>query len=930
MHPAVFAEKWWKLAPGITEQAGAQTHWSDLCAVLDRPKPTEHFQSADYAFERQVRKVGTGTAGRADVFMRDRFIVEYKRAGGELGQAMQQAFLYARELGNPPLIVASDFLRMRIETNFTATPPRNIHLTLDDISTNRQIDERHTTHDVLRALFDDPEELHPRHIRERITRVATAQIGAITQALKHRGAPARQAAHFMMRLVFAMFAEDIGMLPQGLMGRVLKRAQLAPHMSQSTFQELFRAMQHGGPFWDMDLRHFNGGLFDDQLALEITAQEAARLQEAALLDWSNVEPVIFGTLFENSLENATRSRLGAHFTDVRDILRVTDVVIMDPLRREWQTVKTQAEELAQRKATRLAAGEVLKSFQERLARTFVLDPACGSGNFLVVALGQLLDLEHEVRELAHDLGAGRLSMPPLVHPKQMHGLEIEPAAYELASISTWISYFQWHAARDKSSIQREPILQKLSSIQNRDALLNEDGTEAVWPEAEFIVGNPPFMGDKVMRTRLGSDYTENLREVYGDRLPGQSDLVCYWPEKARAAIEAGTTCRAGFVTTNSIRGGKNRVVLERIKVSGDLFMAWPDEPWEQDGAAVRVSLFGFDGGSEELRMLNDEHVAVINADLTAGSDVTAAVPLAENAGLSFIGTQKGGAFDISEEVALAWLDLPNPTGVSNREVVKPWVNGMDIARRPSRRWIVDFNQMGESAASAYLLPFSYIQRAVKPEREGSRDRLSKVHWWLHQRSRPDMRVGLAGLSRYLVTPRVAKHRLWVYVPANTVPDSRLVVIAREDEAMLGVLSSSIHEWWSLAQGGWHGVGNDPQYNAVSCFETFPFPNPTDEQRAEIEESVQYIVQLRECLLALSEKATLTGLYNDVARLRQTLDATHPTAALAIAHDRLDAAVAAAYGWEGLPSKDEVLARLLALNLERAEDRCDRLSCTCLL
>lgn len=907
MSPAEFAGKWEKESKTATERDSAQPHWMDLCEVFDHPKPGS---SPDYKFERTVLKVGTKDKGFADVFKRGHFIVEYKAPGRDLGAALKQATLYARDLDNPPLLITSDLRLIEVNTAFTGTSPKTYRVTLDDIREDHAIAGTHLrAQGVLRAALHQPAELDPRLFREKITLEATQRVGQVARRLGVREGKGRS-AHLMMRLVFAFFAENVGMLPRGLVGRVLERAQAHPERSESYFRELFSAMQGGGEFWGTDIRHFNGGLFDSSDALAITAQDAADLRFAAELDWSEVEPSIFGTLFENSLDADTRSRRGAHYTSVTDIERIVDRVVMEPLWTDWDALR---HDLVKMKRNQRL--ERIFEFQDRLTAVKVLDPACGSGNFLFVALKKMLDLEHQVRAAAVMNDIGEFEMPPLVHPRQMLGIEIEPFAHELTSITLWMGYFQWKRAH--GGHWETPILQKLDNVQNRDALLNEDGSEAEWPAADFIVGNPPFLGDKVMRGHLGDDYTDRLRTVYGQRLPGQSDLVCYWPEKARAAIEAGNTRRAGFVTTNSIRGGKNRVVLERIKASGDLFMAWPDEPWEQDGAAVRVSLFGFDGGSEELRTLNDQHVAVINADLTVGSDVTAAVPLTENAGLSFIGTQKGGAFDIPEEVALAWLDLPNSTGVSNHDVVKPWVNGMDITRRPSRRWIVDFNQMSESVASAYLLPFTYIQQTVKPERDRSRDRLSKVHWWLHQRSRPDMRVGLAGLSRYLVTPRVAKHRLWVYVPMDTVPDSRLVVIAREDGLTHGVLSSSIHEWWSLAQGGWHGVGNDPQYNAVSCFETFPFPHPTEEQRTEIEESVQYIVQLRECLLGLSEKATLTGLYNDVVRLRHTLDATHPAAALALAHDRLDTAVATAYGWESLPAKEEVLARLLALNLERA-------------
>ena len=306
------------------------------------------------------------------------------------------------------------------------------------------------------------------------------------------------------------------------------------------------------------------GLFDGEDALAITSAEAADLVGAARLDWSEVEPSIFGTLFENSLDAETRSRRGAHYTSVNDIERVVDRVVMEPLWAEWDALRHSLQKMKRQQRV-----EQLFAFQDRIHAVRVLDPACGSGNFLFVALKKLLDLEYQVRSAVTMNGVGEFEMPPLVHPRQMLGLEIEPFAHELAGITLWMGYFQWKRAHGGD--WETPVLQSLNNIQNRDALLDPDGAEARWPDAEFIVGNPPFLGDKMMRTQLGSEYTDTLRGVYGDRLPGQSDLVCYWPEKARAMVESGVTRRAGFVTTNSIRGGRNRVVLERIKATGALY-----------------------------------------------------------------------------------------------------------------------------------------------------------------------------------------------------------------------------------------------------------------------------------------------------------------------------------------------------------------------
>lgn len=914
MQPQEFAEKWRRTSPNLSERAAYQEHWRDLCALLGEPTPSTDATGEHYAFEKHVKKAGTGETGYADVFYRDHFIVEYKGHGKSLGRALQQALLYARELDNPPLLVVSDLATIEIHTNFTGSP-RTVRLTLDDIAEDAPVGGDFTALTALRALFHDPERFNPRHLRERVTEAATAQMGRVARALTARGAEPGQAEHFLMRLVFAMFAEDVGLLPRGLLTRILTRSREHPERSRGYFQDLFAAMQEGGEFWGEDIRYFNGGLFDDQTALALSREDAEALLQAAQLDWSAVEPAIFGTLFEHSLHPDVRAMRGAHYTAVPDIVRLTEPVIMQPLRREWLQVKQATDQAVSRRGGQAEALALVSTFHNRLAQVRVLDPACGSGNFLVVALGQLLDLEHEVRTFAFELGAGPFAVPPRIHPQQFLGIEIEEIAHELASVTVWIAFFQWKAAHGGE--WGNPVLQQLDSIQHRDAVLTPELTEAEWPEADFIVGNPPFMGDKAMRTRLRPEYTAALRRVYGDRLPGQSDLVCYWVEKAREAIAQRRSSRAGFVTTNSIRTGKNRVVLEKIKETGDLFMAWPDEPWLQVDAAVRVSIFAFDDGREQDRRLNGEPVSTITPSLTTGVDVSQARRLLGNAGRAFIGGMKKGRFEIPGEVAQAWLDLPNNGGVSNREVLFPWINGMDIARRPSNRWIIDFGTRTEAEARQYLMPFEHVLQQVKPEREQVLSTQEREQWWRHGRTAPDLRRAIADLPRFIGIPRVARHLLPVWLQGPLVVDGQVVVVACDDDFTFGVLASRIHQIWAHALGSFMGVGNDLRYTPSTCFETFPFPTPDPAQQSDVEQAAREVVAARDYLLAQGEKETLTGLYNAVEQWQLETDTLHPVAPLALAHRRLDQTVAAAYGWPWPLGTEDVLARLLTLNLARA-------------
>lgn len=915
MTPSNFAAKWERVT--TTERASAQSHFLDLCELLEVPKPLDVDPDGTfYTFERAVTKA-VGGKGFADVWKRGFFAWEYKGKRKNLLDAYGQLVLYAGDLENPPLLVVCDLYHFEVHTNFTGTPKQVHRFTVHDLQDPK-------TRQLLSWVFTDPERLNPKYHRESVTREASQQVAALAAKLSRRGHDPETVAHFMMQLVFAFFAEDVGLLPDKLVTRILERTAATPERAQRYISELFQAMATGGEVLLEDVPYFNGGLFDNRGALPLEADELRALLEAAKLDWGQVEPAIFGTLFERSLDPAKRSQLGAHYTSREDILRIVEPVVLAPLRAEWEALRAHVdtfvqttdlsglgERAAQTQRNRHINGPIA-DFLGRLQSLKVLDPACGSGNFLYVAMQQLKELEREVVAFAQSVGAPGFQ---LIGPRQFYGLELSVFAHELASIVVWIGYLQWNHLNGLSNRQT-PILERLDTIRRQDALLDGEG-ETEWPEAEFIVGNPPFLGDKRMRGELGDAYVEKLRELFRDRVPGQADFVCYWFEKSRAHIEQGKAKRAGLISTNSIRGGASRKVLESIKETGDMFMAWADEPWILEGAAVRVSLVGFDDGTETARTLDGKPAAVINPDLTGSTDVTQAKVLSENQGVAFIGIQKGGAFDIPGDLARSWLKLPNPNGRSNTDVLRPYVNGMDITRWPSDTWIIDFNQLGEQEASEYIVPFGYVEENIKPERLANRDKASSTYWWLHQRTRPDMRHALNGLSRYLATPRVAKHRLWVYVPVKTLVDSRIVVVTDESMYTFGVLHSRLHEVWSLATCSWHGVGNDPTYNAKSCFETFPFPHPTETQRADIEKWAKYLDDVRTQLVGAEQTRTLTKLYNDLTDLRATRDSNSPVYPLLLAHEKLDAAVAAAYGWAWPLSDDEILAALLALNLERA-------------
>ena len=922
-------------ASQLTERAAAQSHFLDLCRVLGQPEPSSDPTGESYAFEKSVSKVGgkgSGGSGFADVWLRDRFAWEYKGKRKDLAGAYDQLLQYREELGNPPLLVVCDLNRFEVHTNFTATAKRVFAFTLAELGKNEPTaDCRRPPLDVLRALFEDPDRLRPERTTAAITQEAARGFGRLALSLQGGGHDPHTVSRFLIRVLFCLFAEDVGLLPPGLFTALVEKTKARPGDFAQRLGLLFAAMAGGGGFGADDIKHFNGGLFNDAAVLPMTSQDLSTLAACAKLDWSSIEPSIFGTLFERSLDPASRAQLGAHYTSREDILLVVEPVLMAPLRRRWAEVQKRALPLIERRdaaptpaARRKAGGDLnalLQGFSEELAGVRVLDPACGSGNFLYVGLRALLDLEKDAITFAIASDAGGFF--PRVGPEQMRGIELNNYAHELAPITVWIGYIQW--LRDNGFGQpAEPILRDIQTIQAGDAVLayDDDGrpVEPVWPEADVIIGNPPFLGDKRMRTELGHEYAEDLRRLYGGRVPGGADLVCYWFERARALIEAGKVQRAGLLSTNSIRNGSNRIALERIKQSGDIFLAWADRPWVLDGAAVRVSMVGFDNGTETERLLDGVPAETINADLSGRADVTKARPLTENSGLVFLGMMKGGPFDLDDAQARAMLGVPlNVNGRPNSDVVRPRLGGQDVTGRPRGGYVIDFGvDMSEADAALYELPFEYIRTHVKPLRDVNRRESMKRRWWTHGEPRRALRAALEGKARCIVTPEVAKHRLFAWMDTATVPDHKLHVFARDDDYFFGVLQSRVHELWSLALCSWMGIGNDPSYSSSRTFGTFPFPWPPNAEPADdpkvqaIAEAARKLVEMRGAWLnpersspADLAKKTLTNLYN--AR-PAWLDGLHRA---------LDDAVLAAYGWPATLTDAALLEGLLALNLSRA-------------
>lgn len=847
MTPQAFIKKWHNNE--LKERSASQSHFNDLCKLLDIEDPTTADSKGEwFTFEKGASKT-IGGDGWADVWRKDCFAWEYKGKRANLDKAFEQLLQYAIALQNPPLLIVSDMDVIRIHTNWTNTVQKVHTIPLDDLTdaANR---------DLLRNAFLDPEKLKPTKTRQLVTEQAAQNFANMAQRLRERGHDPQEVAHFINRLVFCMFAEDVELLPNKMFERMIKTARPKPETFATHAKALFGAMKTGGLVGFETVEWFNGGLFDSDDVLPLEWQDLDDLIRAATLDWSDIDPSILGTLFERGLDPAKRSQLGAHYTDREKIMQIVNPVIVEPLLAEWAEVKAQIEAQLDKapKATKTKllstkeksartraldkAEKLHLKFIERLKAFRALDPACGSGNFLYIALLELKNIEHRVNLEVEALGLPRGF--PQLGPEVVLGIELSSYAAELARVSVWIGEIQW-MRRNGFEAAKNPVLRTLKSadgvdtIENRDAVLAPDGAQSRWPKADVVIGNPPFLGNKKMIAELGEDYTLALRNAYRDT-PGGVDLVAYWFVKAWAQMQSAQLVTAGLVSTNSIRGGANREVLKPVVTVGSIFEAWSDEEWTVDGAAVRVSLISFSSGKSAHGKLDGKHVAEILSDLTAntlGMDLTKSTPLDENAFVAFQGTIKTGPFEIDGGLARDWLKLPiNPNGKRNGDVLRPWSNGMDVTQRPSGQWIVDFGtDMHEIDAALYEAPFSHLREAINEENAKraeagkpllrGRELRALDGWWLHQRPRPEMREGLNGLGRYIISPRVSKYRLFTWVDATTLADSAIIAIARDDDTTLGILHSTFHELWSLRMGS--SLEDRPRYTPSTTFETFPFP-----------------------------------------------------------------------------------------------------------
>ncbi len=1014
----------WTKASG-SERANYQLFVTELCRLLDVEPPQPAFADAGenaYVFERRVtfrHGDGSESAGFIDCYRRGAFVLEAKKLKTGGAQTFDDALLraraqpenYARALpateGRPPFLVFVDVGNVielysefsRSGATYTPYPdPRSHRIGVNDFLRD-DIRER------LRLLFTDPLALDPSRQTARVTREIAAHLAEVAKSLEGAGHAAEAVAGFLTRCLFSMFAEDVALIPKGAFSELLRSLKEAPEQFAPMVGELWRAMDKGE--FSIAIRaalpRFNGKLFKSpeagSLVLPVTKQHIQLLIEAAKADWTQVEPAIFGTLLERALDPQERHALGAHYTPRAYVERLVLPTVIEPLRKEWRNVQAAAVLHANAGRHKEAVTE-LRNFHHRLCALRVLDPACGSGNFLYVTLEHMKRLEGEVLNQLHDLGETQSLLEAeglTVDPHQFLGLELNPRAAAIAELVLWIGYLQWHFRTQGSGLPPSPILKDFKNIQCADAVLAFDSVDfvlddkgipvsrwdgrsfkthpvtgeqvpdeaartplqryqnprrAAWPAADVVVGNPPFIGNKRMRLALGDGYVDALRSVWGD-VPESADFVMFWWHHAADLVAQGEISRFGFITTNSLTQAFNRRIVQAALDNGvHLAFAIPDHPWVEnsDGAAVRIAMTVAAAGTDEGRLctVSAERAAdgqkggegldvelierngSIHADLSVGANVSAALPLQANSGLSNRGVIPHGAgMSVTPEEA-SHLESGAP--------IRPYRNGKDLTDRPRGLLVIDcYGLTSEEVRQRYPRLYQWLVDHVKPERDAHRDKDLREKWWLHRRNNEDLRRSLAGLPRYIATGQTAKYRLFQFLDASILPDDKLIAIALDDAYFLGVLSSRVHVVWALAAGGWMGVGNDPVYNKSKCFDAFPFPAATPAQQARIRDLAEQIDAHRKRVLAAHAELTLTGLYNVMQKVGagDTASAAPLTAKERVIHDKglvavlhslhtdLDAAVLDAYGWSDLvgngATDETLLERLVALNRERTSE-----------
>jgi N-6 DNA Methylase len=846
-------------------------------------------------FEQRIEKSSkTGNMGFADLLWKNHVLFEMKKRGANLSDRdyrsqAERYYIRIKKSERPRYVILCNFDEFHIY-DFDNQPDEPV-----DIIPLEKLPQR-----VSALTFMEGRTLTPifQNNQVEITEKAARRLGDLLNSLLERGERNNyqkysplQAQRFVLQCVLAMYAEDIGLLPSALFTRSVQECLTDNLNSYDVLGGLFRAMNEEGITPDgkyEGVEYFNGGLFNEIHPIRLEQGELNLLKVCAEQDWSKVRPSIFGNLFEGALKYADKSKEktkkqrhthGIHFTSEGDIRSI----VIPTIRDYWENKINQADSLKE-----------LQRLYQQLINYKVLDPACGSGNFLYVAYQELKYIEKILLEkIANydDLS----NYQNKVSPQQFHGMDLNPFAVELAKVTLMIG--RKVAIANLGLNEPSLPLDKLDqNIICTDALFTD------WIKADAIIGNPPFLGGKNIRLSLGDDYVNRLFA----RFPNIKDVdfCSYWFRIAHDKLDSKG--RAGLVATNSISQNKSRAVsLDYITENGGyLYNAISSQEWSGE-AKVHVSIVNWSKEKPQHYILDGQEVTGINSSLTSTINVTKSVKLKANANQCFQGIAPvGKGFIITKSQREEWIK----NDPKNLEVIKLLSSGADLTEQPCgtpQRWIIDFNEMSLEEAINYQLPFAHLQQTVKPERELNRMEKRRLKWWQYGVNAGNMRDAIANLSYYFAVSRVSKWSIFLPIKGEYLPGDSTIIVASEDYYILGILTSKIHRIWVKAQSS--TLEDRTRYTNTTCFETFPFPQIPDKKI--VENIRKTAVELHQYRSQEMEKKGwgITELYNKYL--------AEPASKLYQIHAKLDQLVMTAYHFQ---ESDDLLAKLLQLNQKIAQ------------
>jgi SAM-dependent methyltransferase len=728
--------------------------------------------------------------------------------------------------------------------------------------------------------------------QQEITQEAAMRMGQLYQDLEKRlcaklgNFKPIDIQRFVLQCVLAMFAEDRGLLPSDLFTRCVLDC-LEGESSYQILGALFDEMNrnHIAPAGRFQgVGYFNGGLFAKVLPIELNSKELEILKVAAQEDWSQIRPAIFGSIFEGTANGDERRAHGMHFTSEIDIMKIVRPTISHYWEAKIEAAKTVSD---------------FERLHQELTDYRVLDPACGSGNFLYVAYQEMKDLEKVILDRICDLKQS-VQMPlRSVSPLQFFGMDINSFAVQLAQVTMTIAR-KVAIDRLQSAEEALPLDTLNQNIVQQDALFDP------WPQADAIIGNPPFLGGNRMRKELGDKYVDRVFNKFPD-IKGQVDFCSYWFRLSHDhLLENG---RAGLVATNSISQGLARIAaLDYItSKNGIIYNAISTQPWSGE-AKVHVSIVNWIKSqeiSDLIFYLDNSQVKSINSQLKSSSDVSSAIRLQANQNFCFEGVKPvGKGFLISEDLALEWIRKNS----KNKEVLKLFSMGSNLAKHPHGkpdRWIIDFENRSVEELNQYPEPLKHVELYVKPERLDNREQILREKWWRFKRTHAAMRNAINPLPFYFAVPEVSKWAIFIPCAKDWLAGNKSKPVASDDFYVLGILLSSTHRAWVEVQKS--TLEDRTAYTHNTCFETFPFPqNPSPKIINDIRQIAQDLHDYRTQIMEQRQWG-ITQLYNGYFH--------EPASGLAKLHAKLDKAVLKAYGFK---ASDDILEKLLALNLELAE------------